>query len=123
MPRQIVVREPAEDISKCDHDGSSRSQIGHELVEGRLERGAGGLGQMQIDGRRCDVDVPEQYLHNARLGTLLEQPGYVAVVQSVGIDWTLDVGGADSQTECAPECVLANRPGAAAIGREPARIA
>src|ERR1700730_2831274 len=117
MPRQIVVREPAEDISKCDHDGSSRSQIGHELVEGRLERGACGLGQMQIDGRRCDVDVPEQYLHNARLGALLEQPGCVAVAQSVGIDWTLDAGGADGETERPPERVLANRRSAAAVWR------
>ena len=55
MPRQIVVREPAEDVSECDHDRSSGSQIGHELVEGRLELGACGLGQMQIDGvvKRC----------------------------------------------------------------------
>ena len=45
------------------------------------------------------------------------------MAQSVGIDWTLDVGGADGETERTPERVLANRPGAAAIGRKPARIA
>jgi hypothetical protein len=44
IPRQIVVGEPAEDVSECDYDSSSGSQIGHELVEGRLERGACGLG-------------------------------------------------------------------------------
>ena len=32
--------------------GPSGSQIGHEFVEGRLERDASGLGQMQVDGRR-----------------------------------------------------------------------
>ena len=60
MGRQIVLREPAEDIRERDHDQSSRSQVGHQLVEGRLERGACGLGQVQIDGGRRDVDVPEQ---------------------------------------------------------------
>jgi hypothetical protein len=29
MGRQIVLREPAEDIRECDHDWSTRSQIGH----------------------------------------------------------------------------------------------
>jgi hypothetical protein len=66
--------------------------------------------------------VAEQYLHHARLRALLEQPCCVAVAQSMGIDWTLDTGGADGETERTPERVLANRPGAAAIGREPARI-
>ena len=106
MLRQIAVRKPAEDISECDHDRSSRSQIGHELVEGRLERGACGLGQMEIDGSRCDVDVAEQDLHHARLGALLEKTCCVAVAQSVGIDWSLDAGGAGGETERAPECLL-----------------
>src|SRR6516165_11168037 len=123
MLRQIAVRKPAEDISECDHDRSSRSQIGHELVEGGLERGACGLGQMEIDGSRCDVDVAEQDLHHARLGALLEKTCCVAVAQSVGIDLSLDAGGAGGETERAPECVLANRPCAAAVGREPTRIA
>ena len=63
---------------------------------------------MQIDSRRCDVDVAEQDLHHARLGALLEQPCCVAVTQSVGIDWTLDAGGAGGETERTPERVLAN---------------
>jgi len=79
--------------------------------------------QMQIDGRRRDVDVPEQDLHHARLNTLLQQPRCVAMAQTVGTDLTLDAGGADGETERAPQRVLADRAGAAAIGCHPTRIA
>ena len=48
---------------------------------------------MQIDGRRGDVDVPEQNLHHARLDTLLQQPRCVAVAETVWADRTLYAGG------------------------------
>jgi hypothetical protein len=44
---------------------------------------------MHIDGRRRDVDVPEQDLHHARLNALLQQPRCVAMAQTVGTDRTL----------------------------------
>ena len=36
MGRQVVVREPAEDVSELDHGRSPRSQAGHQLVEDAL---------------------------------------------------------------------------------------
>src|SRR5882724_12400121 len=103
MGRQIVLREAAEDIRECDHDWSTGSQVDHELVEGRLERSACGFGQMQIDGRRGDVDVPEQNLHHACLDTVLQQPRSVAMAKTVWTDRTLDAGSADGETEGAPQ--------------------
>ena len=50
--RLDIVREPAEDVSECDHDRSSGSQIGHELVDGSPSATA------RVGSVRCQIDRP-----------------------------------------------------------------
>jgi hypothetical protein len=104
--RQIAFREAAEDIRESDHDrpqlSDGGSEIGHQRVEGGLERGSRWLGEMGIDSGRCNVDVAEQNLHHARIGALLEQPCCIAMMQAVRADAPRDAGGTNGKTESPP---------------------
>ena len=50
-----------------------------------LERGAGRLGQVRVDGGRGDVGVPEQDLDDPGVDAAFEQPRRIAVAQACGV--------------------------------------
>src|SRR5262249_55841036 len=77
---------------------------------------------MQVDSRRGDVDVPEQDLHHPCIETAFEQPRCVAVAQTVWADGACDAGGADTETEGAPERILADGPRALPVRAQPSFV-
>jgi len=60
MDRQVAVREAAEDVRDLDHKRCPTSEAGHQPVEEGLERGAGRLGEVGVDGGRGNVGVPRR---------------------------------------------------------------
>ena len=123
MSRQVVVREAAEDLRNLDHGRCLPSQAGHQLIEDAFERCPGGLGQVHIDGGRRDVDVAEQDLHDPRIDAAFQKSSRIAMPQSMRADRLCDARRANTETEGAPQRILADRPGAEAIRAEPALVA
>ena len=67
--------------------------------------------------------VAEQDLHGAQVDAVFDQPRCIAVAQHVRRDPPGDAGNAGGGSEGAGQHVVADRPGADAIGKQPAAVA
>jgi len=78
---------------------------------------------VHIDGGRRDVGVAEQDSHDARIDTAFQKSRRITMPQRMRADRPCDARSANTETEGAPQRILADRPGAEAIRAEPTRVA
>src|ERR1700716_1856479 len=78
---------------------------------------------LHVDGGCRDVDVAEQDLHDPRIDTAFQKSGRIAMPQRMRTDLACDARRANTETEGAPQRILADRPSAEAIRTEPALVA
>src|SRR5271170_527257 len=78
---------------------------------------------MRINCRRGDVDVPEQYLHDARIDAAFQEPCCIAMAERMRRDMSCNAGLSSCLPDGIPQHFAVNRCTSAAVGTKPAIIA
>lgn len=79
MGGQIGFGEPIKDRLKIDQRVGS--EAGHDLIQQVTKGGARRFGQVGIAGGGADVGMAEQYLHDADIDAMLQQPRGIAMTE------------------------------------------
>ena len=117
------MRKAAKDLAKLDHDRPLGSEVGHHLVEDRLESSARWLRQVRVNRRRCNVNVAEQDLDHSYIDAVFQQPRRIAVAKDAWCDPSGDPCRKGRLSTDALKHLAVNRLETRAVRKHPAMVA
>jgi hypothetical protein len=90
-----------------------------ETLQALLERSPRRLGQVRVNCRRGDVDVPKQNLHDPRIHAAFQKPRRIAVAERMGRDMSCNAGSSSGLPDRIPQHLAVDRCITAAVAWRP----